>query len=192
MGDLTDKINAQLDDDQPAYPPNINANYLTPDWSIQRTVVIGTGDWVVKFHNDGKVEFNPDLYPAEGSERAWQLLKDHALGSVQGSLDLSGLRIDEDTPDEKDPGFNAGLDAAAAWIQQRLDNYVKENGFYDGTTGVTEFPGNGDEWVAEQDETIEALQSLKIKEQHVCEVCKGYVSEACPKCNGTWNKENPK
>lgn len=24
MGDLTDKINAQLDDDQPAYPPNIN------------------------------------------------------------------------------------------------------------------------------------------------------------------------
>lgn len=108
MGDLTDMINAQLDDDQPAHPPNINANYLAAANSYSMTIC-SHGGWVVKFNNDGTVEFNPDLSPAEGSERAWHLLKQHALGPVQGSLDLSRLRIDEDTPAENDPGFNARL-----------------------------------------------------------------------------------
>lgn len=57
--------------------------------------------------------------------------------------------------------WEAGRDAAKALIQKELDDYVKECGMYDHTTGVTEFPGTGEEWVHDQEERIEAIAALK-------------------------------
>lgn len=53
-----------------------------------------------------------------------------------------------------------GWNAAANWLEKRLNDYVAEHGSYDPSTGVTEFPGNGDEWVYEQEETIDAFRIL--------------------------------
>ncbi len=54
-----------------------------------------------------------------------------------------------------------GLEAAAKWVEKRLNNYVSEHGSYDPSTGVTEFPGNGDEYVYELEEIIEGIRSLR-------------------------------
>lgn len=53
-----------------------------------------------------------------------------------------------------------GIRKAIRFIERRRDAYVEEHGFYDPTTGVTEFPGNGDETVGEWEEIIEELQGL--------------------------------
>lgn len=55
---------------------------------------------------------------------------------------------------------DAGLRAAIKFIEKRRDDYVAEHGIYDPETGATEFPGNGDETVAEWDELVEELQAL--------------------------------
>lgn len=53
-----------------------------------------------------------------------------------------------------------GLKKAISFVRKRLDDYVAEHGSYDGETGVTEFPGNGDEYVCELEEIIEGLEAL--------------------------------
>lgn len=50
-----------------------------------------------------------------------------------------------------------GMREAARIIQTRADEYTIEHGAYDGDTGVTEYPGNGDEWVEEWAELSEAI-----------------------------------
>ena len=57
--------------------------------------------------------------------------------------------------------FNAGLEAAAKAIAKRRDAYVAEHGSYDPSTGTTEFPGNGDEYVGELDEIEELILALR-------------------------------
>lgn len=42
-----------------------------------------------------------------------------------------------------------GMKRAAGLIAKRRDDYISEFGSYDPTTGVTKFPGNGDEYVYE-------------------------------------------
>ena len=65
------------------------------------------------------------------------------------------------TPDQL---FNAGVEAAKKAIAKRRDDYVREHGSYDPSTGVTEFPGTGDEYVGELDEIEEMIGSLKLPE----------------------------
>jgi len=57
-------------------------------------------------------------------------------------------------------GFAAGVEAAAKYIDRRVNNYIDEHGIFDWETGATEFPGNGEEWVADQEETAEAIRAL--------------------------------
>lgn len=58
-----------------------------------------------------------------------------------------------------------GSRAAGVWdavkvVEKRRDDYIREHGNTDPETGCVEFPGNGDEYVAELDEIVEALQKL--------------------------------
>lgn len=58
-----------------------------------------------------------------------------------------------------------GMRLAAGLIAKRRDDYISEYGIYDPTTGVTEFPGNGDEYVSELDDCeaaiLAAMEKLK-------------------------------
>lgn len=56
--------------------------------------------------------------------------------------------------------YNAGIEAAKKAVAKRRDDYVAEHGNYDPSTGVTEFPGNGDEYVGELDEIEELIGGL--------------------------------
>lgn len=53
-----------------------------------------------------------------------------------------------------------GIELSARLVEARRDEYVREFGFYDGETGVTEFPGNGDEYVGELEEIIDGIRAL--------------------------------
>ncbi len=57
----------------------------------------------------------------------------------------------------------SGIELAARFVEKRRDDYVNEHGSYDGSTGVTEFPGNGDEYVGELEEIIEGIRALVPK-----------------------------
>ena len=57
----------------------------------------------------------------------------------------------------------AALREAAKFIAKRRDGYIKDHGSYDYSTGVTEFPGNGEEAVQEWDELEDAILAM-IKE----------------------------
>ena len=50
-----------------------------------------------------------------------------------------------------------GMRLAAGLIAKLRDDYISEYGIYDPTTGVTEFPGNGDEYVSELDDCEAAI-----------------------------------
>ncbi len=54
----------------------------------------------------------------------------------------------------------AAYGAAANMIQMRLDAYIADHGIYDPSTNITEFPGDGDEWVEGQEETVQAITAL--------------------------------
>lgn len=53
-----------------------------------------------------------------------------------------------------------GIELAARFVEKRRDDYVQEHGNYDPSTGVTEFPGTGEEYVGELEEIIEGIRSL--------------------------------
>ena len=72
-----------------------------------------------------------------------------------------GSRAAQLTPDQYLlEGARAMQEAAARYIDKRLADYIKEHGTYDPTTGVTEFPGNGEEWTFEQEETAAAIRAI--------------------------------
>lgn len=50
----------------------------------------------------------------------------------------------------------------AQWIDDLRDDYVSEHGSYDPSTGATEFPGNGEEYVGELEEIAEAIRALPL------------------------------
>lgn len=58
-------------------------------------------------------------------------------------------------------GLADGLEQAAALIDAEVEAYIKDHGMYDGTTGHMEYPGNGEEWVADREELAEAIRALK-------------------------------
>ncbi|WP_439640588.1 hypothetical protein [Nevskia sp.] len=45
--------------------------------------------------------------------------------------------------------FARGIHAAANWVKKRGDDYDREHGMTDPTTGCREYPGNGDEYMHE-------------------------------------------
>lgn len=51
-----------------------------------------------------------------------------------------------------------GLDAAINLVTKRMMDYIEEHGNTDPETGTVEFPGNGEEYVGEWQEIIEALE----------------------------------
>lgn len=53
-----------------------------------------------------------------------------------------------------------GIEIAARFVEKRRDKYVREHGIYDPSTGATEFPGNGDEYVCELEEIIEGIRAI--------------------------------
>lgn len=53
-------------------------------------------------------------------------------------------------------------EACAKWIDTRRDDYISEHGSYDYSTGVTEFPGDGEEYVGELEEIAEAIRAIHL------------------------------
>lgn len=47
----------------------------------------------------------------------------------------------------------------------RASEYDREFGSYDGSTGVTEYPGNGCEWMEEWETITAEIRALPIKEK---------------------------
>ena len=87
--------------------------------------------------------------------------------------------------------YNAGIEAAKKAVAKRRDDYVAEHGNYDPSTGVTEFPGNGDEYVGELDEIAELIGSLHLPSpqtapDEICILCANGNDlpggETCPGC----------
>lgn len=62
--------------------------------------------------------------------------------------------------DPKNENIASGIELAARFVDRRRDDYVREHGSYDGSTGMTEFPGNGDEYVYELEEIAEGIRAL--------------------------------
>lgn len=54
-----------------------------------------------------------------------------------------------------------GLEQAAQWVEQRLENYVEEHGYREQDTNAVVFPGDGADYVCELDEIAEGIRSLK-------------------------------
>ena len=51
-------------------------------------------------------------------------------------------------------------ETAAKWVDNRMQDYVKERGSYDHDTGYTELPGTGDEYVEELSAISEGIRKL--------------------------------
>lgn len=84
------------------------------------------------------------------AEKGWTLVYDRpALAPAQ--QEATGAVVDD------------GLSRAISFVTKRRDDYVDEHGSYDYSTGVTEFPGNGDETVCEWEEIIEGLKALRLE-----------------------------
>ncbi|HAU75600.1 MAG TPA: hypothetical protein DCW88_08710, partial [Agrobacterium sp.] len=54
----------------------------------------------------------------------------------------------------------ARIELAARFVEKRRDDYVREHGSYDPSTGFTEFPGSGEEYVGELEEIIDGIRKL--------------------------------
>ncbi len=64
------------------------------------------------------------------------------------------------TDDETNALIAAAYEAAAQRVDQRKDDYVNNHGIYDTSTGVTEFPGDGAEWVGEWEEIAADIRAM--------------------------------
>lgn len=64
--------------------------------------------------------------------------------------------------------FVDGIEAAAKFVEKRMDDYVNEHGSEDPETGSLELPGTGDEYVGELMEIADSIRALacldKVKE----------------------------
>ena len=52
------------------------------------------------------------------------------------------------------------IEAAAKWVENRMQGYIEEHGSYDHETGYTELPGSGDEYVEELENIAEGIRNL--------------------------------
>ena len=75
------------------------------------------------------------------------------------------LRATHPAPLDAERVREAAIREAAKIVAKRRDEYVQEHGSYDPSTGVTEFPGYGEEMVLEWDDIEETiLAALRQKE----------------------------
>ena len=96
-----------------------------------------------------------DLYPGSG----WPKLEDAR------ALVSAALKPPHPAPLDAERVREAAIREAAQIVSKRRDQYVQEHGSYDPSTGVTEFPGYGEELVLEWDEIEEEiLAALRQKE----------------------------
>jgi len=56
---------------------------------------------------------------------------------------------------------NQALEEVVRLIDKKVEDYDREHGSYDHTTGVTEYPGDGAEWVQEMDELADEIRAMK-------------------------------
>lgn len=102
-----------------------------------------------------------DMHAAGETELARVWTKVEAIRAKQAAKPRgSSLPV----PVDVEPDIQPGLKAAIRFIEARRDDYVSEHGFFDPSTGVTEFPGNGDETVGEWEEIIDELQAMADRE----------------------------
>ena len=126
-------------------------NDVTPEQSHENWMAEKLADgWAFGTVKDPSRKLHPCIVPYNELPLE-QRVKDYLFKAVVDQL--------KNTLDEK---FNEGLNKAIDFIRKRYDTYVEEHGSYDPSTGMTEFPGNGDETVAEWEEIIEGLVNLKI------------------------------
>ena len=85
-----------------------------------------------------------------GGDQPFARWRDSLPKTHWAKYDLSACRL----------GFDAGVELAAAWVDQRCSDYVAEHGSYDGSTGQTEFSSAGEEYVGELAEIAEGLRTL--------------------------------
>jgi hypothetical protein len=67
----------------------------------------------------------------------------------------------EGRPQVRDEVRNQALEEVAKLIDKKVESYCNEHGSYDHTTGVTEYPGDGAEWVCEMEELAEEIRAMK-------------------------------
>lgn len=74
---------------------------------------------------------------------------------------LEALAAERDTLTKQLAGaWNTALEVIARLIDQKVKDYIEENGCYDSTTGHTEYPGDGEEWVGGMEELAEEIRGL--------------------------------
>ena len=61
----------------------------------------------------------------------------------------------------QDDAFRAGMSEACKVVQQRADDYDAEHGHTDLETGTREYPKNGDDYMLELTEIIEAIAKAR-------------------------------
>jgi hypothetical protein len=67
---------------------------------------------------------------------------------------------DADAPSDEQARNNA-LEEVAKLIDKKVESYDREHGSYDHTTGVTEYPGDGAEWVEEMTSLADEIRAIK-------------------------------
>lgn len=60
-------------------------------------------------------------------------------------------------------GRAIGIYAAAQLIERKVDDYCKDHGSYDPSTGQTEFSAAGEEYVGNLEELAEEIRALALK-----------------------------
>ena len=92
--------------------------------------------------------------PDEREEYAFDAALDRGIVAIRTLTPADAQAALETYGREK---VREGMRLAAGLIAKRRDDYISEYGIYDPTTGVTEFPGNGDEYVSELDDCEAAI-----------------------------------
>lgn len=98
-----------------------------------------------------KLEHQADNIEHDGHLNAARYMRDAA--------DALRLAASQQSPAS---GAEQMRDACANWIKKRWEDYCAEHGSFDPETGVTEYPGNGDEWIEEMQEIEEALRAMPL------------------------------
>lgn len=74
--------------------------------------------------------------------------------------EISSKAVDGGLGESAPVGVEAGLEAAARFVDQRREAYDDECGSTDPETGTREYPGTGDEYVGELLEIAEGIRAL--------------------------------
>ncbi|WPB58601.1 hypothetical protein [Xylophilus sp. GOD-11R] len=92
--------------------------------------------------------------------------------------------------------FNAGVEAAAKWVDKRRNDYMDEHGSYDLETGGTGLSCAGQEYVGELEEIAEGLRSLlpcdRPSAGWLCTRPRGHTGQCAAMAASPVNRERPR